>query len=364
MSASFPHYGSLIHITATSSMNISSGSPVPEGCVMSDFFPVVPWDNEDNLVPKEVDNIINLLFNGVFLPLLFIVSFCTNVVSMVVFFKLGLKERINACLFTLSLVDLLSITISFSFSSDVLYMFLAGRGGELGLSNQFFIRNNLTGLIGMVLSSQLVYCVIALERCLCVTRPLLVKSFMSTRTTVAVLWTMVVIVTGGCVFTIGVRYSVICVFDPADASVSYVNYPTDFYFRHKLIMDVLYSAVFGLFLPGLSLVSVTVCTVVTAIKLKKLALWRASVSSSTASVTSRDVAVARVIVATSVLFIVCIVPAIVMRTAHVIVPGLRLGGPYDNLAWLKVRPCHLKWIHTAAVHILVITSACLVSDRG
>ncbi|XP_076470544.1 uncharacterized protein LOC143300629 [Babylonia areolata] len=246
-SASLLQNSSLGEITATSETNNVS---VPEGCVTADFFPVVPWDNDENLVPKEVDSYINLLFTGTFLPLLFLVAFSTNIINMVVFYKHGLKERINACLFTLSLVDLLSIAMTFGFCSDVMYMFIIGRGDELGPSAQFFIRYYLIGLYGLVTSSQIVYSVIALERCLCITRPLLAKHFMSTRTTVVSLWTVTVLITGGCVLVGGVRYGVVCVFSPADGGISYVNYPKDLYFRHKFILDFMYSIVYGVLFQG------------------------------------------------------------------------------------------------------------------
>ncbi|XP_076470649.1 uncharacterized protein LOC143300686 [Babylonia areolata] len=323
--------------TAMSEVNTSSVIPVPEGCVVSQSFQFVSWREEDSLVPKEVDNIIKLLFTGVFLPILFVVSFSTNIINMVVFYKHGLKERINACLFTLSAVDLLSISIAYGFCSDVLYMFVIGKGGELGPITQFFVRYYVVGFYGFVTASQMVYCVIALERCLCITRPLLVKSFMSTRTTVIVLWTMVVVITGVCVLVGGVRYGVLCVFNPADNSISYVNYPKDFYFRHKVVMDFMYSIVYGMFFPGVCFISVTICTVVTAMELKKLSRWRENASSASGSVTSRDMAITRTIVATSVLFMICIVPAIVMRSTFLIVPEMRVGGRYDNLAWVARR---------------------------
>ncbi|KAL8616335.1 hypothetical protein ACOMHN_056278 [Nucella lapillus] len=318
-------------------MNNSSVAPVPEGCVTRQVFHFVPWDNDNNVVPKEVDNIINFTLNGVCLLLLFVVSFSTNIINMVVFYKHGLKERINACLFTLSLVDLLSIAMTFGFCSDVMYMYVSGQGGQLGPSARFFISTYLIGLYGLVTSSQIVYSVIAVERCLCITRPLLVKSFMSTKTTVVVLWGTTVVITGGCVLVGGVRYGVVCVFDPTENSVLYVNYPKDLYFKHKFIMDFMYSIVYGLIFPGISFLCVTVCTIITAVELKKLSKWRESVSSASDSVSSRDVAITRVIVATSVLFIACIVPAVLMRTSFLAVPELTLGGRYDNLAWITRR---------------------------
>ncbi|KAL8616341.1 hypothetical protein ACOMHN_056284 [Nucella lapillus] len=312
----------------------SSAVTIPEGCVTTDYFHFVPWNNEDNLVPKDVDNMVSLLFTGILVPLLFLVSFPTNIINMVVFYKHGLKERINACLFTLSLVDLLSVTTISGFCSDILYMFTIGKGAELGYSARFFIDYYVVGMYGLVTASQVVYSVIALERCLCVTRPLLVKNFMATKTTVIAMWVVIVLITGCFVPIAGVRYNVMCVFDPAQSYIYYVSYPEEFYFRNQFVMDFLYTVMYGLFFPFFSLVCVTVCTVVTAVKLKKLAQWRETVSSASDSVTSRDVAITRMVVVTSILFIVCITPGVVMRSSFLIVPDLKFGGRHDNLAWV------------------------------
>ena len=40
-----------------------------------------------------------------FLPILFLIGGPANVINMAVFYKQGLKERINVCLFALSLAD-------------------------------------------------------------------------------------------------------------------------------------------------------------------------------------------------------------------------------------------------------------------
>lgn len=325
--------------SATSVTNSSRGVPVPEGCVTNDFFQVIPWDNEHNLLPKEVDNIVSLVFTGLCMPVLFVVAVLTNLINMVVFYKHGLKERINACLFTLALVDLLSISAAFTFGSDVLYMYVIGRGDEIGPAAQFIVRNYLTGLHGLLTSSQMVYSFIAVERCLCITKPLLVKMFMSTRTTMLWLWSMVLVIMGTSMFVIGVLYGIVCVFHPADNTVSYMVYPTQFYFRIKFVVDFMYSALLGLLFSGASFTVVFVCTVITARKLRQLSKWRKKVSSASASVSSRDVALARMIIGTSIMFTICMMPPLFLNTSLIFVPDLGLAGRYDNLAWV-IRRCY------------------------
>ncbi|KAL8598200.1 hypothetical protein ACOMHN_043271 [Nucella lapillus] len=79
----------------------------PEGCVVLSVKPgaFIPWDNPDNLISREVEVAVDTAVAVVFLPILFAISAPTNVLNMIVFCKHGLKERINLCLFSLSLAD-------------------------------------------------------------------------------------------------------------------------------------------------------------------------------------------------------------------------------------------------------------------
>ena len=68
----------------------------------SDF---LPWDNPDNLVSARTESLVRRLKDVVVLPILFLLGGPANVINMAVFHRQGLKERINVCLFALSLAD-------------------------------------------------------------------------------------------------------------------------------------------------------------------------------------------------------------------------------------------------------------------
>jgi len=59
----------------------------------------------DNLVRLEVEAFAERLKGAIVLPLLFLIGGPANVINMAVFYKQGLRERINLCLFALSLAD-------------------------------------------------------------------------------------------------------------------------------------------------------------------------------------------------------------------------------------------------------------------
>ncbi|KAL8620433.1 hypothetical protein ACOMHN_066744 [Nucella lapillus] len=186
----------LSYKNTTTITNTNGTAFIPEGCLLKQISAFLPWDNKDNIVSKDVDTMINVLFSGIFLPLLFLVSCSTNMINTVVFYKHGLQERINLCLFTLSVLDMLSVTVAYGFNSDVLYMFLTGKAGGIGPAVVFFVRTYLVSLHAFIAASQVLSTIIALDRCLCITRPLLVKNLVSTKTTAVILWSIVVAIVG------------------------------------------------------------------------------------------------------------------------------------------------------------------------
>ena len=139
---------------------------VPAGCVLRQFVKYIPWNNEGNIVPKRVEVIVRFVFNALVLPVLLLICVPTNITNMIVFYKQGLKERINTCLFALSLADLMFVVSAYGTDCDRIYMFLMGRGAEVDAAYIFFYRSNLIGFYGFVTVSQVVSSVIALERCL------------------------------------------------------------------------------------------------------------------------------------------------------------------------------------------------------
>ena len=60
------------------------------------------------------------------IPILFLLGVPGNVLSAAVFYRQGLKERINLCVFFLALADLVVITVTFFLSAEQVYRDLIG----------------------------------------------------------------------------------------------------------------------------------------------------------------------------------------------------------------------------------------------
>ena len=99
-------------MTSVNTSTTNTTGSILEGCKILHFDGYIPWNNPDNLVSLEMEAFAERLKSAIFLPLLFLIGAPANVINMVVFYKHGLRERINLCLFALSLADELYLTHS------------------------------------------------------------------------------------------------------------------------------------------------------------------------------------------------------------------------------------------------------------
>ena len=120
-------------------------------------------------------------------------------------------------------------------------------------------------------------------------------------------------VVGGLYFLVMTRYYIVCAYDPSSDSILWVAIGGDFYRQNQKLVDFFFVYVYGLALPGVVIVVVMTTTIITAIKLRQAATWRAGTSSS-GSVSSREIALTMMLVYNSVFFIVCVSPIAMFRS--------------------------------------------------
>ena len=102
-------------------------------------------------------------------------------------------------------------------------------------------------------------------------------------------------------------------------------------------MDILLRLVYSTILTTLFFITITVATIITAIRLRRVVQWRQrSTSSASVSMTScvKEIALTKTLVATSVLFIVCLAPTIMFQIASFVEPEFYFTGRYYNLVYL------------------------------
>ncbi|XP_076465404.1 uncharacterized protein LOC143297115 [Babylonia areolata] len=322
-----------MNITASSSGGTPDwtrrqGAVTPGDCVVLgvDTGGFIPWDNPDNMVSQDVEQAVDTAVGAVCLPILFLISAPTNILNMLVFWKQGLRERINLCLFYLSCVDFVHMLHAFLCNVDRFYL-LVNQKGRYGPIFQFIADNGLLGFRSLTWLSGFVSMFIACERCLCVVSPLRSQTILSTKTTSLILaFTTVFTMTSALV--LGLRFGVVCVFDPETNRTSRAQLTSEFYHRYQSHLDVL-SLFAATVLPFIYVTVIVVTTIVTSVQLKKMVAWRQRTSSNTLS--SREMVLTRMLIALSVLYIICTLPTTALGFGVIFVSDFALHGRYYNL---------------------------------
>ena len=240
--------------TSITSQNVTGNMSVPEGClvVRLEEMEFLPWDNPDNIVSAEVEHIArrvkdNLLF------FLFLIGGPANVINLAVFYKQGLKERVNLCLFALSLADEIFLTQSMFFFGEQIHLQFTTKE-IFGPMMRFMVNNNLVGFFGFSWVSEVLSAIIASERCLCVLSPLRSQTLLRTRT-MAVIIVVVFLVVVGFYFVMATRYRIACIFVPPTGTTFYAGVASEFYRKHETFINYLEGFLYG---AGIPLVVITV----------------------------------------------------------------------------------------------------------
>ena len=176
---------------------------------------------------------------------------------------------------------------------------------------RFLTNHYLLGFYGFTWVSQILSAIIASERCFCILQPLRSQTVLRTSTMTAIIVAVNVVVVAS-YFLMLARYNVVCAYNPVTDSVVKTVAGSEFYLQHQKVLDVLITFVFGVGFPCVVMVVVTTTTTITAMKLRQAAAWRAGTSSS-GSVSPREIALTRMLVYNSVFFIVCVFPIALFR---------------------------------------------------
>ncbi|XP_070180293.1 galanin receptor 2a-like [Littorina saxatilis] len=291
------------------------GTQADNGCLLQESF--VPQDNPDNLISKQVDFWLTTVNSAGVIPLLSVVGVPGNVLSAAVFYTQGLRERINLCVFSLALVDIVVLIVTLCLSVEQVYRAFVG-------PSSFFITYFTAA--------------ISTERCVCVVSPLRAQRMLPGWTLRGVLLLASTVLLTGMLVIAGPKHTIVCVYDPLTNVTSDIVYVTQYYKDNKKVLDILDVFIYATALPFIFLVVIVVTTSVTAVKLRSAARWRQQSSSAQPGAPSaaehrdsREVALTKMLIATSVLFIVCLCPMLLVQVAMFLVPELKFGGRYHNM---------------------------------
>ena len=319
--------------------NVTEAIQAPEGCLMIPHSAFVPRNNPEDLVSYETLRHVWKITTVYFLELCVLFSVPCNVINMIVFWKHGIKVRINLCLFCLSFVDLVFLVSVLLLNAELIYSLITKTTYGLVFVNDLF--KNMVHVLptACVYASGFLSTLVAFERCLCVFSPLKAKSVIQTKTTAAIIVIGHVIILIGSMVVVS-RYAVVCVLDPVTGKWINSLYPSEFYINNKGLVDFFSAIIFGVFLPGCYTAGISISTVVTVAKLRRMSEWREQ-SSSSASLSRgasavRDLTLTRMLIGTSCVFLLCITPSFLFYVILLFVPDLSLNGKYHNTFLLLI----------------------------
>ena len=297
---------------------------LPDDCVILGVNATVPWDNPRNLISQETEHLIDRLKVVVFVPILYLVGTPANLVNMVVFFKQGLKSRINMCLFSLALVDLLYLNIMFVFYSERIFT-----GGEKHRPfYRYIVNNNVMGLIGFANGPALLAAIISTERCFCVLFPLRAQRCIPTKV-LAIVIVVSVSLLGFLTFVVTAQYRVTCFYEMRTERQSWQPTFTDYHFQNKAMLKALDGVFYGVFISVGCPVIVFITVTITVVKLQLTLRWRSQTSSSNVC-NAKEIAVTKMLIALSIENFVISIPSIVLRVTPVFQPQINPFGHFAN----------------------------------
>ena len=302
-------------------------------CLVVNFSDLLVYDDSDDPVNTATVNLFSNVKGTILIPAIILIGVPTNLLSMLVFFKHDLKQRINTCLFCLSLVDLVFLTFVFMMYVEQMHVdALTASFRPLGPLVAFIINNHILGCYGFGWASMFVSAIISGERCFCIIWPLRASTLLKTKTTAVVLLIGVVLIAGGR-FSITEKYRAVCLHDVATGQRKFQLRASQYYHVNKSLVDVLGGVVYGLVLPMSTFAVVTMATVVTAVRLKQVSQWR---QESSSAFQAREIALTRMLIYLSVQFIALNLPNVLLRVATVFVPDLNFTGRFANLHFFMI----------------------------
>ena len=288
---------------------------------------LVPWDNLHNIISFETFLAFeNVMTCGVSL-ILFLIGVPTNLLNCLVFYRQGLRDRMNLCLFSLALVDMLFITFFFLVSS---YCIVGHLRCELEEWWKYFARKYFTGLFrGFLYTSGLLTMVIAVERCVCVSLPLKAATLVKTQTIAVIIVSIVLSIQTMCLLY-PLELSIGTMEDPNTGKITLFLTTTEFRSQYILLYNIVENTLIMIVIPFFTFTVVTIATAITVVQLKRAIAWRHGSSSSSSS-DVREVALVKMLVVVYLIYIISSAPNVALGMTRLLVPEFVANRRYANI---------------------------------
>lgn len=264
---------------------------------------------------SDFQTIENILDCG-FLQFFFFIGAPTNVLNMIVFYRQSLRDRMNFCLFSLALVDLLYVVCKFAMGS---YCFVGDDEAALREVWKFTVRKYVVNfMFGALYSSGGLTMIIAVERYVCVAFPMKAATLLKTRTVVLLVLFTVVIMHAFCSIY-ALKYEVKVLDDAGVGTFVVMLTASRIYIAHKVTIDVMENIVLSA-ITFFNFLIVSVATGMTVVKLRHAMKWRQTLGKSVTSAERRQMTLVKMLVTVSCIYITCVTPTICLAVTRLLMP--------------------------------------------
>ncbi|XP_025097630.1 uncharacterized protein LOC112565944 [Pomacea canaliculata] len=289
---------------------------------------VLPWDNPLDPVSYEDYKLFNLVAQCVVKPLVFAAGIPSNIINTVVFWRQGLTDRMNFCLFCLALADLLYLLSLLGVTQigpfiEITDVLLGKEVYYKSLQFGLGIRDEMRTMAGCITL------VIAIERCVCVYLPLRASSLMRTRTMAALLASIYVFTQLGFVYSF-FHYDIYAKRSNSTNQTLYWVLELSTTYKKNYLLFRGFEVCLLTILPPCIFISMCLATAATILKLRTAILWRQKTSSMGSGHQVQQMALMKMLVLVSCIYIVTSIPYVALIMTSAFILDFDLGGRYQN----------------------------------
>ncbi|KAL8597029.1 hypothetical protein ACOMHN_050127 [Nucella lapillus] len=310
----------------------------------------LPCNNPRNIVSPHVAEMADFVMFAGILPVLVTWGVITNVINMAVFARQGLSDRINLCLFSLAVSDIGYLLFLMSGKAFVLVRLVDSAAGDYWrFLHQRYV---MASTLGFLAISNTITALIAVERCICVVKPLKAAKFFRTK-----YMRLLIVVAAVCILTVlntnfSLKYQTVQVTDSLTNTSTFIARISPFYLRHRFL-EVISLYALLITLPFLSLVVVIVCTAVIIVRLKITAAWRRETVSNMTSVEKQEVMVTRMLVTVCCVYVTCMTPTVTRAFVVFVEPEFLSTGYLCNMFKISIAVNHLLEVLNTCSNFLI-----------
>lgn len=284
-------------------------------------------DLTGQLINDEIADVIVAIFQVAVTGFIAIGGIVTNVINIIVFLKMGLSDAVNISLFGLAIGDMCSLI--FALWESISFTPLVQDSDAPVVFTEIEYTTDCWPHVCFVRVTSYITAFITLERCLCITYPLKVKSIITPTLARVVVVLIFALVFASSAPDYYVNRLVWKFYPEKNRTMLGIMYIKD---REKLerISQVLNNVV----LQCIAFISVVVCTVVLIVQLNRKAKWRQQTAKGEKATLGKDKKVIKMISFIAVIFLVSNFPSCMVFIAMTCTPQLHPSGVNYNMFYV------------------------------